>query len=117
MRLSKLVFVLGAAVISCALVVPSASAANDPCKVLTAEKFSAVMGYVATTDKTASTKMSCFYTGPGHSGGQFTILSEAAGPQMDDAQWSRFCATTGQGHRGRLIQARGGHFFTLNQID
>lgn len=83
MRLSKLVFVLGAAVISCALVVPSASAANDPCKVLTAEKFSAVMGYVATTDKTASTKMSCFYTGPGHSGGQFTILSEAAGPQMD----------------------------------
>jgi hypothetical protein len=68
MRLSKLAFVVGAAV---ALVVSAASAsatANDPCKVLTAGKFSEIMGYTATIDKTASTQMSCFYQGPDHSG-------------------------------------------------
>ena len=67
MRLSKLVFVLGAAVISSAFVVPSAFASapgNDPCKVLTAEKFGQIMGYTATIDKTASTQASCFYQGP-----------------------------------------------------
>jgi hypothetical protein len=87
MRLSKLAFVLSAAVISTVFVVlaPSASAAgNDPCKVLTAEKFSQVMGYTATTDKTASNQMSCFYQGPAHSGGQFMILTEtASGPHAD----------------------------------
>ena len=85
MRLSKLV--LGAAVISLAFVVPSAlvsATGNDPCKVLTAEKFSQIMGYTATIDKTASTKATCFYQGPPHSGGQFMILTEAAsGPQAD----------------------------------
>ena len=84
MRLSKLAFVVGAAV---ALVVSAASAsatANDPCKVLTAGKFSEIMGYTATIDKTASTQMSCFYQGPDHSGGQFMILTESAsGPQAD----------------------------------
>jgi hypothetical protein len=87
MRLSKLVFVLGAAVISSAFVVPSAFASatgNDPCKVLTAEKFSQIMGYTATIDKTASTQASCFYQGPPHSGGQFMILTETgSGPQAD----------------------------------
>jgi hypothetical protein len=84
MRLSKLAFVVGAAV---ALVVSAASAsatANDPCKVLTAGKFSEIMSYTATIDKTASTQMSCFYQGPDHSGGQFMILTESAsGPQAD----------------------------------
>jgi hypothetical protein len=84
MRLSKLAFVVGAAV---ALVVAAASAsatANDPCKVLTAGKFSEIMSYTATIDKTASTQMSCFYQGPDHSGGQFMILTESAsGPQAD----------------------------------
>ena len=84
MRLSKLAFVVGAAV---ALVVAAASAsatANDPCKVLTAGKCSEIMGYAATIDKTASTQMSCFYQGPDHSGGQFMILTESAsGPQAD----------------------------------
>jgi hypothetical protein len=87
MRPSNLAFVLGAAVTSSALVVPAASAAatpNDPCKVLTAETFSQIMGYTATIDRTASTQMSCFYKGPPHSGGQFMILTEtASGPQAD----------------------------------
>jgi Flp pilus assembly secretin CpaC len=87
MPLSKLAFLLCAAVISSAFVVlaPSASAtSNDPCKVLTAEKFSQIMGYTATIDKTASTQMSCFYQGPAHSGGQFMILTEtASGPRAD----------------------------------
>ena len=87
MRLSKLAFVLGVAAISSALVVPAASASptgNDACKVLTAEKFSQIMGYTATIDKTASTQASCFYQGPAHSGGQFMILTEtASGPQVD----------------------------------
>jgi hypothetical protein len=82
MRLSKVALILCTGVIS-VVVVSKVSAANDPCKVLTAEKFSEVMGYVATTDETTSTKMSCFYTGPGHSGGQFMILSESAGPEVD----------------------------------
>ena len=66
------------------LVVPAFATGNDPCKVLTAEKFSQIMGYTATIDKTASTQMSCFYQGPAHSGGQFMILTEtASGPQAD----------------------------------
>jgi hypothetical protein len=81
--LSKLVFVLVVAVAFVAAAVPG-SASNDPCKVLTAERFSQIMGYTATIDKTASTQMSCFYQGPNHSGGQFMILTESAsGPQAD----------------------------------
>jgi hypothetical protein len=52
--------------------------------VLTAEKFSEIMGYTASIDKTASTQMACFYQGPPNSGGQLTILTEtASGPQVD----------------------------------
>ena len=82
MRLSKLALVLCAAVI---LLAASASATgNDPCKVLTAEQFSRIMGYAATIDKTASNQRSCFYQGPAHSGGQFMILTEtASGPGAD----------------------------------
>jgi hypothetical protein len=87
MRLSKLVGVVGASVVLSAFVVSAASAAttgNDPCKVLTAEKFSEIMGFKATSDKTASTQITCFYQGPAHSGGQFMILTEtASGPQAD----------------------------------
>jgi hypothetical protein len=84
MRLSKLVLAMGVAVISCGFVASPASAAHDPCKVLTAEKFSKVMGYAATINKTASTGMTCFYSGPENSGGQFMILTESAsGPQVD----------------------------------
>jgi hypothetical protein len=87
MRLSRLVSVLGASVVFSAFVVSAASAAptgNDSCKVLTAEKFSEIMGFTATIDKTASNQMTCFYQGPAHSGGQFMILTEtASGPQAD----------------------------------
>src|ERR1700726_3845333 len=85
MRLSKFVVVVAAFVSSS--FVPGLSASptrNDPCKVLTAEKFSQIMGYTAAIDKTASTQMTCFYQGPEHSGGQFMILTEtASGPQAD----------------------------------
>ncbi len=84
MRLSKIALAVAAAVISSGFVATSASAAHDPCSVLTAETFGKVMGYAATINKTASNSMSCFYSGPGNSGGQFTILTEAAeGPQAD----------------------------------
>jgi hypothetical protein len=87
MRLFRLVLVLGASVIFSAFVVSAASATptgNDPCKVLTAEKFSEIMGFTATIEKTASTQMTCFYQGPADSGGQFMILTEtASGPQAD----------------------------------
>lgn len=86
MRLFKCVFVVGVAIVSSAAAVPGASAAtgNDSCTVLTAESFSRIMGHPVTTNKTASTKMSCFYEGAGHTGGQFTILTEnASGPQAD----------------------------------
>jgi hypothetical protein len=92
MRSSKLAFFLCAAVVSSAfaVVVPSASATgNDPCKVLTAEKFSQIMGYTATIDKRASTQMSCFYQGPAHSGGQFMILTETASGPGADAMLNR----------------------------
>ena len=84
MRNSKAVFAMRATVISSVLFTTPSFAALDACKVLTAETFSKVMGNAATIEKTASTAMSCFYTGKGASGGQFTILSEAAaGPQAD----------------------------------
>ncbi len=87
MRLWKLAFVLGATAVSAAFVALAAPASptnHEACKVLTAEKFSQIMGYMATIDKTASTQMSCSYQGPAHSGGQFRILTEtASGPQAD----------------------------------
>jgi hypothetical protein len=83
MRFSKFAFALFTAVVS-VMLAPAALAANDPCKVLTAEKFSQIMGYAATIDKTGSNQTSCFYEGPAHSGGQFMILTEnASGPGAD----------------------------------
>jgi hypothetical protein len=92
MRISELAFVLSAAVIWSALVVPAASTAatpNDPCKVLTAEKFSQIMGYTATINKTGSTQMACFYEAPPQSGGQFMILTETASGPTADAMLNR----------------------------
>ena len=87
MRLSKLAFRLSVGVISPLFLIAAAAgsgAGNDPCKVLTAETFSQIMGYKATLDKTGSNQTSCFYQGPADSGGQFTILTEtASGPQAD----------------------------------
>ncbi len=85
MRLLKLAFaVVGVVVIMLAFAVPLFGTGNDPCKVLTAEKFSQIMGYTATIDKTGSNQTSCFYQGPPKSGGQFMILTESAsGPQAE----------------------------------
>lgn len=84
MRIEKFVRVCGMAVILCGVMVASAAAAHDPCKVLTAAAFGKVMGYAATIDKTASTESVCYYAGPASGGGQFRILTEAAsGPQAD----------------------------------
>jgi hypothetical protein len=83
-RKAKLICRCGAAVVLCGVMVASASAAHDPCKVLTAAAFGKVMGYPATIDKTASTEMVCSYAGPEQADGQFRILTEAAsGPQAD----------------------------------
>jgi hypothetical protein len=84
MRLSRLAFVPCVAVIALVFASPASAAGNDPCKVLTAEKFSQIMGYTATISTTASNQRSCFYQGPQGSGGQFMILTEtASGPQAD----------------------------------
>ena len=84
MRLSRLSVIVAIAVIAVAFGVPAFAAGNDPCKVLTAEKFSQIMGYTATIDTTGSNQTSCFYKGPPKSGGQFMILTEtASGPQAD----------------------------------
>jgi hypothetical protein len=84
MRLSKLSVIVAIAVIALAFSVPAFAAGNEPCKVLTAEKFSQIMGYTATIDKTGSNQTSCVYQGPPKSGGQFMILTEtASGPRAD----------------------------------
>jgi hypothetical protein len=87
MRSSKFIFVVSASLIfmtSMLSAVFASPTGNDPCKVLTAEKFGQIMGYAATINKTASNQTSCFYQGPEHSGGQFMILTESAsGPQAD----------------------------------
>jgi hypothetical protein len=87
MRLSKLAFRLSVGVISPLFLIAAAAgsgAGNDPCKVLTAEKFSQIMGYKATVNKTGSNQTSCFYQGPADSGGQFTILTETASGRQAD---------------------------------
>jgi hypothetical protein len=78
MRFSKLALVL----VTAAITSVSASAkGNEPCKVLTAEKFSKIMGYEASTVKTSANQTSCFYQGAEDRGGQFMILTEtASGP-------------------------------------
>lgn len=60
MRLSKLVLGIGVAIISCGFVATSASAAHDPCKVLTAETFSRIMGYAALSVRTDPRKWRVF---------------------------------------------------------
>ena len=104
MRIAKCVLVLGAAVVLSAVMVASAAAAHDPCKVLTAAAFSKLMGYQATIDKTASTESVCYYSGPVDGGGQFRILTEAAsGTGGRDGESQGFCATGGQRHGRRDI--------------
>jgi len=78
MSYSKFALVLVAAALTS---VSASGKSNEPCKVLTAEKFSQIMGYEAST---SSNETSCFYQGAEHAGGQFMILTEtASGPGAD----------------------------------
>lgn len=119
MRFSGFAFALAA--LALVFATPAAFASNDPCKVLTAEKFSQIMGYTATIDKTASTASNCFYQGPPHSGGQFMILTEtASGPQADamlNRRGSTPPAATGRQrtHR-RLFPAGKRHLFGIHPV-
>src|ERR1017187_4243742 len=92
-RLSRMALALGATVAFVILAAPASAADNDPCKVLTAEKFSQIMGYTATIDKTGSNQMNCFYQGPNHTGGHFMILTESASGPQADAMLNRRGAT------------------------
>ena len=65
-RSSRMALALGATVAFVILAAPASAADNDPCKVLTAEQFSQIMGYTATINKTGSNQTSCFYEGPNH---------------------------------------------------
>jgi Flp pilus assembly secretin CpaC len=96
----KFVIVLCEAILLPLFVVPTASASpagNDPCKVLTAEKFSQIMGFTATINKTASTGTTCFYQGPENTGGQFMILTETASGAQADAMLNRRGSTPPEG--------------------
>ena len=76
----------------------TAYAGNDACKVLTAEKFSEIMGYNAKVS--TSTEATCFYKGAGDAGGMLMITNEKATPQtlaMAERQGS-----TPQGDNGKL---------------
>ena len=66
-----LVFVLSAA---------NAIAGNEACKLLTAEKFSEIMGYTAKI--TGSSEAMCLYKGSGDAGGMLMIVTEEATPQI-----------------------------------
>ncbi|MFN2528476.1 MAG: hypothetical protein ABR584_07140 [Candidatus Baltobacteraceae bacterium] len=85
MHFSKFALVASASIVASASMFASASAAHDPCKVLPAAKFGAIMGYRATINKMASTGMACSYAGPGGSFGRFQILTENAGGPGADA--------------------------------
>ena len=57
-----------------------AVAGNEACKLLTAEKFSEIMGYTAKI--TGSSEAMCLYKGTGDSGGMLMIVTEEATPQI-----------------------------------
>ena len=59
----------------------SASAGNDACTVLSAEKFSEIAGYQVNVNKQVSTDTVCMYKGVGNTGGILMIIDEAATPR------------------------------------
>jgi hypothetical protein len=89
MRLLKLVFGTGTALMLSAFVAWTPLAPHDPCKVLTAEAFGKIMGYAATVMTPGSTAMTCYYEGPKGEGGQFMILTESADPARAEAMLTR----------------------------
>lgn len=75
----KLATLSSVALFAFVLFVSDASADNNACKLLTAEKFSEIMGYRAKIE-VASAGM-CTYKGAGDAGGMLMIISEKATPQ------------------------------------
>ncbi len=61
------------------LFVSDAFADNDACKVLTAEKFSEIMGYKAKVN--VASEGTCIYKGAGNAGGMLMIITDRATPQ------------------------------------
>lgn len=92
-HLPRMAWSIGATLAFVVLAASASAADNDPCKVLTVEKFSQIMGYTATIDKTGSNQMNCFYQGPDHTGGHFMILTESASGPQADAMLNRRGAT------------------------
>jgi hypothetical protein len=87
-----------AAILVFALSASNASAGNDACKLLPAEKFSEIMGYAARIN--TSTESTCMYKGAGDAGGMLMIITEKATPQtiaMADGQ-----GATPRGSNGKL---------------
>ena len=80
MHPSKLARLTSATALALALPPAEAFAGNEACKVLTAEKFSEIMGYTAKI--TGSSEAMCLYKGAGDAGGMLMIVSEQATPQM-----------------------------------
>lgn len=94
----KLTTLSSATVLVFVLSASDASAGNDACKILPAEKFSEIMGYKAKIN--VSTESMCTYKGSGDAGGMLMIITEKATPQtiaMADGQGS-----TPQGENGKL---------------
>jgi hypothetical protein len=94
----KLATLSSAALLVFAFSASDALAGNDPCKVLSAEKFGEIMGYPAKVN-IASTS-TCTYKGPGDANGMLLILTEKATPQTIAMANSQ--GTTPQGSNGNL---------------
>ena len=95
----KLATLSNATVLVFVLSASDAFAGNDACKILTAEKFSEIMGYKAKISVSVSGESMCNYKGAGDAGGMLMIVTEQATPQtiaMADSQG------TPQGKNGKL---------------
>lgn len=96
----KLATLSSATVLVFVLSASDAFAGNDACKILTAEKFSEIMGYKAKINVSASAESMCNYKGAGDAGDMLMIITEKASPQtiaMADRQGS-----TPHGENGKL---------------
>jgi hypothetical protein len=114
MRIYKPVLALGATLVLSAFAARAPMAPHDPCKVLTAEKFSKIMGYAAVVKTTGSTAMTCYYTGASEEGGMFMIMTEtAAGPGADAMMKRKGGPPEGSGLVGGIYR-QGSIIFTVS---
>jgi PPE-repeat protein len=80
MHPSRLATLSSATVLLLVLSASDAFAGNEACKILTAEKFSEIMGYTAKIS--VSSEAMCGYKGAGDAGGMLMIITEEATLQM-----------------------------------